>query len=747
MIRFIDKEGNVFDGRSPYVHWLDGGQSIGLWYTLKLLVISDDTTGSLEYSGLNDNEIFKFVNKNTVSEDPDINNSLIGEGDDDGTLITIDNVSYKVYQVLIECHSDTIGQYTQNITLSCGNESIDVTVGADFYMEDESLIINLGNKGLDIPIQIQKAFYEIDYKEAKIDNILINRKFKELLSNFIDVVDCKGSYKSLFNSLDWFDWGPDTKLYEIWKGENGELFEKILESTLSDIYSDLLTTHSKTTHLSIVTALQKISGNNLDEEKNPVIEDIVRKWTNEELAIKVSILGAFFERYFMPIHLDLKRASVEALVFTTSVKDKSGSIYDTYNYFDDIGVIDIDMDHTFVLGNLTEPVGASFKTVFGSRVPAYNEDRDYAIPIGVEPLNSLQLSQDYNDYSEGTDEVMTVFSQLSGAVGVLIPVTVRVKMPYTDDGINMETIDIYKYNDSGELVWVDSCTERKWYPANQETGIVTFSFNLLSTKEEKVSFALTLHSTSGHTWTGAAGYETIDISGSKIEVCRVVNKSSLGDSFMSNLSDPNSLNPWVSQYGTSDIQEVSQYIPSSSNVNNVYNEILLVENKVEGGAYISLEKDGYWTISRVESQNPTGYKYSILINKNFGSKNNSLDLEGGTLKRHEMIFIPQLHNYISIEGDYITDYVVNPSTDILCIKPQFKKTINIDTNSIKWIFKNKTTLETIEYTQPISTPIIANNKDIKLLTPGYWTVTMTFSLVGDSKVHKITKNSAFKVVK
>ena len=44
MIRFFDTEGNVFDGSSPYVHWVPGEQSTGLWYSLKLNIIADTST-------------------------------------------------------------------------------------------------------------------------------------------------------------------------------------------------------------------------------------------------------------------------------------------------------------------------------------------------------------------------------------------------------------------------------------------------------------------------------------------------------------------------------------------------------------------------------------------------------------------------------------------------------------------------------------------------------------------------------
>ena len=74
-------------------------------------------------------------------------------------------------------------------------------VGADFYQENESLRINASNMGMNIPPQIQGAVYDSNVHEEKHDNILINRKFKELVSNYWDLIANRGSYKSLINTL------------------------------------------------------------------------------------------------------------------------------------------------------------------------------------------------------------------------------------------------------------------------------------------------------------------------------------------------------------------------------------------------------------------------------------------------------------------------------------------------------------------------------------------------------------------
>ena len=92
MIKFIDKDGNIFEGQLPYIHWLEGGQSVGLWYDLKLLVITDNSNTLLPLvcNGLNENSIFKFVRRDAL-EDIEFNIEPIDISDNSSVLTTFYN--------------------------------------------------------------------------------------------------------------------------------------------------------------------------------------------------------------------------------------------------------------------------------------------------------------------------------------------------------------------------------------------------------------------------------------------------------------------------------------------------------------------------------------------------------------------------------------------------------------------------------------------------------------------------------
>ena len=786
MIKFADENGNIYEGQYPYIHWLPGEQSVGLWYDFKLMVITDNTTNPLVCEGLSENGVFKFVDKNYLTQETvEINDDLLKTSiiDDSNNVIEIDVIQYRVYQIHILCKSIDPGQITEEFKMSVGNDSIDVMIGADFYEANEILSINLSNKGLDLPVYIEKAFYNNNFHEANINNIYINQKFKELISNYIDIIDCKGSYKSLFNSLEWFDWGDNIKMYEVWKNNNDKFFEKDIELILSDEFKHLLYTQSKTTYISLVTALYKIT-DFTDEEKNPVADKITRKWSDEELAIKISILSAFFERYFLPIHMDLKRACVEAIVFTNSIKVKNSSDNFLDHYFYDKNVVNIDMPSVVVIGNLNG-VAVDDNTLFGRKFVSTGTPQYYYEPVGVSELEDITWEvpedEDSQDYTQADpNELIKLYGQLIGNVGVVVPITVSINLP-NDDGINVETINLYRDNQNPIQV-----IDRKLF--KPEDGKVEFTFKLVSTKIEKVSFSLMINSLSGHTWTAAGGYEVIDISGCSLNICKVtpIDYAGAKTGFMETIEGKG--NPWGSQYNVIDRDDyegdwidpskyhgqiITQYLPMIGAHREQYNEVFLIQNKDLGSGYLSSWSDnvpqGYWVFRRSaqwdednteDSNYPGGYKYVYLINKTPGKtatsqiENNikNIILNKGEIIRHEFVYIPQLHEYKNLD-DIADEEIENDtykqssyeisSNDLICIIPQFKLTTPIDDDSINWEFKNMTTLETINYDIPISTPVVASKK-YKFLDKGYWTVTMRFKIGGHE--HEIVKNSAFKIV-
>lgn len=74
----------------------------------------------------------------------------------------------------------------------------------------------------------------------------------------IDILANKGSYNSLINSLNWFEYGDLIKIQEYWKNKDSVYYRSELTSIIKDSLQDLLQTHTKTTYIGLYLALNKI---------------------------------------------------------------------------------------------------------------------------------------------------------------------------------------------------------------------------------------------------------------------------------------------------------------------------------------------------------------------------------------------------------------------------------------------------------------------------------------------------------
>ena len=258
-LRFIDiNSSNVFDGSQPYVFWFDGGQSVNLQYVKQICFISKKQNVKASINS-EDAPIFTLldvtkINTNKSLANLDINTlrtqSLTSTGWD------YEGEGY-VHMIYINASSPDVGEFIGGFVIDGEQYSI----GADFYMEDERLLDNLHNFGVEIPPYVQRAIYENNLHEPAIDNILMNRKWKELLLEYMNIIVNKGSYNSLVNSLKWFEWGDLLRLQEYWRYTN---YDKewlraydLMKITSEEIQHELKN-YAKTTYIGLFAALDKL---------------------------------------------------------------------------------------------------------------------------------------------------------------------------------------------------------------------------------------------------------------------------------------------------------------------------------------------------------------------------------------------------------------------------------------------------------------------------------------------------------
>ena len=293
MIWFVDLEnGNVYDGLNPYIHYFEKQQSTGLIYTKNICVVSDKEKLNIK---VEKNNIFHLIDISKLDKTIEVNDFQYH----DVNKLYVDNYtstgypyeSYYLHMIYITASSDNIGEFQQE--LSIGNDKI--TLGADFYMEYEPHKINLANMGVEIPDSIQKAIYEVNVHEENKDNITLNRKWKELLLNYWNIIANKGSYNSLINSLNWFEYGDLVTIKEFWKHKEWGL-DRFNHNDLSPILSQnlnsMLSNFSKTTYIGLYLALQGFT----KKDDQLVYEPFERNETTETLFGNIELKSAKLDR-------------------------------------------------------------------------------------------------------------------------------------------------------------------------------------------------------------------------------------------------------------------------------------------------------------------------------------------------------------------------------------------------------------------------------------------------------------------
>ena len=427
--------GNVFDGSQPYIHWFEGQQSTDLIYIQPICFISPIqakrvTCSSDVFSIINvdvllrgadiDINSFKYKNFNSCKVESYVFNPPINDPTHQTYQITEEG-PYKgqyLYMFYIAASSSTAAEYVDGFTIDTIDGEEIFFVGADFYQENESLKINASNMGVNIPPQIQGAVYGSNVHEEKHDNILINRKFKELISNYWDLIANRGSYKSLIDTLKWFEYGDAIRLREVWKHnrDGNKIYDdRELSSIMNDKYKTSLNKFFKTTYFAIWCALQKETGR-LTAELNPELEARVFKWSVEDMSLKMSLLGNFYETYFMPIHTELIQASIEDVVYTNTIKINSRTLDSLSDLMNLSGTFrcTINDNKEVIIGDVS--VGVDDSTVFGIKYGSRLLGDSYnTVPVGVKPIEEIDVI--YND-----NELKTLLSQNYNGPGAVVPI-------------------------------------------------------------------------------------------------------------------------------------------------------------------------------------------------------------------------------------------------------------------------------------------------------------------------------------
>lgn len=731
MLKFIDlNNGKIYDGSKPYIHWFGDGCSTNLIYNIPLCFISDKKDINININS----DIFFLIDVSDVKPNEFINGfeyrNIQNMKSKSISSTGIQYNNYYIHYIYVGASSNVEAEYIDDINI----DGVLYNLGFSAYSNNEILNINLSNKGISIPNQIQKAIYEYNVHEDKDDNILLNRKWKELLSNYWDVVACRGSYKSAINSIKWFEWGELIRIREMWKyNEFTNINKTILEdrelkSILLDKYKNTICRFAKSTYLALYVSMQQLTGE-YDAEKNPILKEITTKWSKVDLMLKLSLLGSFYESYFLPIHVDLIHCTIEDIVFTDVFKIVNSVINNREDYIYDYMDIKSNINNDiFTLSNAQ--IQVSQDTNFGTQYERGN-NYDDIILLGVQ------------DEVTNVDNIKTFWTQNYNGIGVIVPV--KLEIDINNDFIKYELLstNINGYN------WPVKVMNKLFHSNN---GKINIDFNLLCNKIGSYEIRIQLITGSSRIYTTIIKFSVIDISNIYIKLCKIKH--------LQNIAVSDWFDKWANDYNINRFRggDGVHYIPTYINKNGAgiaLNNILIFKytsnyesDLINFGEELTWVKDNYFITTKLMESDGKYALYTICVSKKFWYDPAEFlnDQINKYIYRNDYGFFPEFHALEEVKGKDISDIYIYDD-DAMCLVPVFKgindeilfeygKNINTE-----WEFINASTGEIFKPNSSIKDPFISTYQKDKLLPAGFYNVLFKYKIGNEEK--KLYLNSIF----
>jgi len=217
-----------------------------------------------------------------------------------GFSADVEGVWVSVVQILDNTFPDRPGVFFQAI-VECETEA-----------EDERLGRLLSNFGQDVDRNEELIMRKSDVNEDRVNNMLLNRKRKEMLLQAEQIWPYVGSYKGLVNIINWFGY-YDIRIKEYFLNVNQEdanylKFKQIqIPFQLAEKGEDKAElvlvpskNYKKTSKFGLFYDIVRDSGE-FDEFGVPVTEDAF-DYTNEEVLIKLFALKRYLKQKFLPLN-------------------------------------------------------------------------------------------------------------------------------------------------------------------------------------------------------------------------------------------------------------------------------------------------------------------------------------------------------------------------------------------------------------------------------------------------------------
>ena len=358
--------------QTPYIFWIDNEYSqklsVNNYYLLPIRILMKEEITDIHISVNSD--VFKlYCPDNNLGENSIELSALLSEITDINKLNQLhelsvdgDSSQYSLYTFYIIANTENEGTWstnilihiTYNVNLKSGNTVSEdiycpITVAGTFVDEIEQLQINASNIGVNLPKDIIKAVYQYQYNTDVIDEVAYNTKLKEYLINHMALKSECGNYNAVLRAIDWFGWKDKVDLVKHLKTDN-EFIEQFINDSFN-IEDDIISAYNNfktAAYMSLFIKENKetdtqyaLDFNNTENdfwgEGKPELEDLFNKTVNvnidninfikqyydytfAEMGIKISCMAYMLKKYFLPIHLSIKNASIRHQVFANDTK-------------------------------------------------------------------------------------------------------------------------------------------------------------------------------------------------------------------------------------------------------------------------------------------------------------------------------------------------------------------------------------------------------------------------------------------
>lgn len=211
------------------------------------IVIKNTTINFIE-SGFQKNQIIQITGKdylNTKNQSTFKNAGFIGQISNvyinkivfiPYNKNIVDEISLNSTNSIIPPFKTKISAYDMLLTVM-PTTIAKINISGQTEIEDERFNVMLNNFGYNINYRDIYIFKEYDINENGIDWIFLNQKRKEMLTNYTEIYNYIGSYKSMINAINYFGYN-DLELYEYYLNvdKNSPLYKKYYKVEIPDIF-------------------------------------------------------------------------------------------------------------------------------------------------------------------------------------------------------------------------------------------------------------------------------------------------------------------------------------------------------------------------------------------------------------------------------------------------------------------------------------------------------------------------------